>query len=93
MGTPESNVSGYRESSLLGKAARLDGRLLVMHGLIDENVHFRHTARWISALIREGKGFEVLPVPEERHSSRNPANRKMEFARLVDFFERSLMRR
>ena len=89
MGTPADNPDGYRELVGPGRAsASSRGELLLIHGLIDENVHFRHTARLIAALIAAGKPFEILPLPEERHSSRRkPANRKYEVERLAAFFE------
>ena len=43
-------------------------RLLLIHGLIDENVHFRHTSRLINALIRAKKVYHLLLFPSERHS-------------------------
>ena len=55
------------------QADRLIGKLLIMHGLIDENVHFRHASRLVAALVSAGKSFDILPMPEERHSSRKSA--------------------
>jgi hypothetical protein len=43
-------------------------RLLLVHGLIDENVHFRHTARLINALIAARKRYDLVLFPCERHS-------------------------
>ena len=40
------------------------GSLLLVHGLIDENVHFRHTARLCTALTRARKPYELLAFPE-----------------------------
>ena len=37
----------------------MKGKLLIVHGLIDENVHFRHTARLINRLIAAGKDFGI----------------------------------
>ena len=45
MGTPANNPSGYHEASALTKVEKLEGNLLVVHGMLDENVHFRHSAR------------------------------------------------
>ncbi len=90
MSTPEKNPEGYKRSSAIASAGQLKGKLLIMHGLIDENVHFRHTARMVSALVAAGKNFEILPMPEERHSSRKPVNRIHEVERLVQFFESAL---
>ncbi len=90
MGTPGNNPSGYRASSALSLADRLKGDLLIIHGMIDENVHFRHSARLATALIAAGKPFELLPIPSERHSSRKIPERKFLANRMVDFFERTL---
>ncbi len=46
-------------------------RLLIAHGLIDENVHFTHTAALIHALVQHNKPYELKVFPEERHGIRN----------------------
>ena len=90
MGTPKDNPEGYKAASVLPDASRLAGRLLVIHGMLDENVHFRHTARLASALIAAGKPFDLLPLPDDRHSSRREDGRKYEAERRVSFFEAAL---
>ncbi|CAM9147127.1 unnamed protein product, partial [Choristocarpus tenellus] len=70
MGTPQENAEGYRESSVLTHANKLQGKLMLVHGLIDENVHFRHTARLINSLIAARKPYDLLIFPDERHSPR-----------------------
>ena len=95
LGTPGDNPDGYRAASLLIYADRLEGNLLIVHGLVDENVHFRHSARLMAALERAGKGFDVLPLPEERHGVRpteqnRPARRLVE-QRISDFLVGSLL--
>jgi dipeptidyl-peptidase-4 len=90
MGTPANNSEGYRDSSVLSGAERLRGPLLVIHGMLDENVHFRHTARLTTALLGAGKPFELLPLPDERHSSRREGDRKYVAERVADFFAREL---
>ena len=78
MGTPENNKEGYQDSSVLSHVSRLQGRLMLVHGMIDENVHFRHTVRLVTALIAANKPFEMLPLPSERHSARCAADRAYE---------------
>jgi dipeptidyl-peptidase-4 len=90
MGTPANNPEGYRDSSVLTAVERLKGHLLVIHGMLDENVHFRHTARLTTALLGSGKPFELLPLPDERHSSRREEDRKYVAERLAGFFGRVL---
>jgi len=90
MGTPTNNPEGYRDSSVLTRAEQLRGPLLVIHGMLDENVHFRHTARLTTALLGADKPFELLPLPDERHSSRREGDRKYVAERLADFFAHAL---
>merc|ERR1711972_100631 len=71
MGTPQSNSDGYRSSSVMEHVKDMRGDLMLVHGLIDENVHFRHTARLIYALIEERKPYQLLLFPNERHSPRS----------------------
>eukprot|EP01084_Bolivina_argentea_P047721 87950_1 len=67
MGHPDENRDGYYESSLLTHASKLQGKLLLVHGLIDENVHFRHTACFISSLIEAKKPYDLQVFPNDRH--------------------------
>jgi dipeptidyl-peptidase-4 len=90
MGTPRDNPEGYRRASVLSAVYRLEGDVLVIHGLLDENVHFRHSARLSKALIRASKPFEFLPIPDERHSSRGLESRRYVAEKTAGFFERAL---
>jgi dipeptidyl-peptidase-4 len=90
MGTPKNNPKGYKESSVLTRVADIKGDLLVIHGLLDENVHYRHTARLVNALVAAGKRFEVLPLPEARHGARREGDRKYVAERTAAFFEEHL---
>ncbi|AGA30107.1 S9 family peptidase [Singulisphaera acidiphila] len=93
MGTPANNAEGYRRSSVLSHVESLRGELLVIHGMLDENVHFRHTARLTTALISAAKPFALLPLPDERHSSRRDPDRKYVAERIAGFFEQALRSR
>lgn len=53
----------------------IEGALMLVHGLMDENVHFRHTARLTQALVEAQKSYELLCFPKERHSPRALADR------------------
>jgi dipeptidyl-peptidase-4 len=90
MGTPWSNPEGYRRSSVLTHADRLVGKLLLVHGMIDENVHFRHTARLVDALIKAGKPHDLLIYPNERHMPRSERDRAVMEQQIVEYFERHL---
>ena len=90
MGTPQDNPEGYRLGSPLTHVDQLRGKLLMIHGMIDENVHFRHTARLMQALIDAGKPFETLLYPNERHMPRSEHDRVDMERRILEFFQRNL---
>lgn len=90
MGTPQSNPEGYAAGSPMTHIENLRGSLLIVHGLIDENVHFRHSARLINALIKARKPYELLMFPDERHMPRSLADRVYMEERIGEFFERNL---
>jgi dipeptidyl-peptidase-4 len=91
MGTPLNNPEGYRQSSVMEHVNTLTGRLMLVHGLVDENVHFRHTARLINALIGARKTYDLLLFPDERHMPRKLADRVFMEEQIIAFFERELM--
>ncbi len=90
MGTPQNNAEGYREGSLLTHADKLRGQLLLIHGGVDENVHFRHTARLITALTAADRDYDLLMFPEERHMPRDQAGLEYQERRVARYFERHL---
>jgi dipeptidyl-peptidase-4 len=90
MRTPQDNPVGYRSSSALTYADALEGELLLVHGMIDENVHFRHTVRLVDALIGAGKTFRLLPFPHERHMPRREEDRRFMEAQVFEHLARFL---
>lgn len=90
MGTPGDNAEGYRVSSVMHHVAGIRGALLLVHGMLDENVHFRHTARLVNALNRAHKRYEILLYPDERHMPRGEADRVHMEERIREFFAREL---
>jgi dipeptidyl-peptidase-4 len=85
MGTPQSNPEGYRSSSVMSHVETLAGHLMIVHGGNDENVHFRHSARFIDALNKARKPYELLMFPSERHMPRGEADRVYMEERIRDF--------
>ncbi|HNR99053.1 MAG TPA: DPP IV N-terminal domain-containing protein [Planctomycetota bacterium] len=67
MGTPQDNPDGYAAASVVAAAANLHGRLLIMHGGLDDNVHAQHATRLVHALQQAGKRFDLMLYPEARH--------------------------
>jgi dipeptidyl aminopeptidase/acylaminoacyl peptidase len=76
----------YAESSNIENAARLQGRLMLVVGGMDDNVPPESTYRFVDALIRAGKDFDLLVVPNGGHGAGGAYGQK----RLQDFFLRHL---
>lgn len=86
MGLPTENAAGFRESAVFDHIPNMRGRLMIVHGLIDENVHFRHTTRLINKLIAAGKDYDLLIFPDERHSPRRLRDRIYMEQRISEYF-------
>ncbi len=72
MDTPQNNPEGYDQSSVVKAASKLHGRLLILHGAIDDNVSVRNTMRLIHALQQANKDFELMIYPASRHGIFSP---------------------
>ena len=90
LGLPSEHGDAYEYGSIMHHVKNLRGKLLLIHGMIDENVHFRHTARLINRLMAERKPYEILLFPDERHMPRQLDDRIYMEERIFDFVERSL---
>ena len=90
MGTPQSNPEGYFDSSVLNHVEKLRGKLLLVHGMTDENVQFRHTARLIVALTGAQKDYDLLLFPEERHMPRDLKGLEYQERRVFEYFKNHL---
>ncbi|OIV96830.1 hypothetical protein TanjilG_08691 [Lupinus angustifolius] len=90
MGLPSENQAGYESGSVMNHVHKLKGKLLLVHGMIDENVHFRHTARLINGLVAAGKPYELIVFPDERHMPRRHRDRVYMEERIWDFIQRNL---
>lgn len=90
MGLPSENGSTYESSSVMHHVHKMKGLLLLVHGMIDENVHFRHTARLVNALVAARKPYDLLIFPDERHMPRRHRDRLYMEERIWDFIQRNL---
>ncbi|MFZ5788003.1 MAG: DPP IV N-terminal domain-containing protein, partial [Acidobacteriota bacterium] len=87
---PADNPGGYEDSSPVHQAARLGGRLLLVHGTADDNVHWHNTLMMADQLVRAGKDYELQLYAGATHRSYRPDQRADEYRRMLDFFERTL---
>ncbi|MFT5299609.1 MAG: dipeptidyl-peptidase-4 [Mariniblastus sp.] len=69
MGRPQTNPEGYESTSVLNNnAENLHGKLLLIHGTVDDNVHLNNTIQFVKELQYAGKQFELMLYPSNRHS-------------------------
>ncbi|MEP6990713.1 MAG: S9 family peptidase [bacterium] len=66
-GLPQDNPKGYAEGSPISFAAGLAGKLLVVHGEGDDNVHYQGTERLVNRLVELGKPFDMMVYPNRTH--------------------------
>ncbi|PYP52687.1 MAG: S9 family peptidase [Gemmatimonadetes bacterium] len=67
MGLPQENAAGYETASAINHAEGLRGRLLVVHGSGDDNVHYQGTERLLNRLIALGKPVDFMEYPNRSH--------------------------
>ena len=67
MDTPEDNPEGYKNGSVLTFVDKLKGKLYIVHGMADDNVHMQNSIWLISKLQDEGKIFDFMIYPGGRH--------------------------
>lgn len=68
MGLPQENVEGYRTSAPINFAEGLQGKLLIVHGTGDDNVHIQGTELLVNRLIELGKSFDYFAYPNRTHA-------------------------
>lgn len=67
MNTPKENPEGYDKTSVVKAAKNLHGKLLLVHGLMDDNVHVQNVVQLMEELQKADKDFEVMFYPRARH--------------------------
>jgi dipeptidyl-peptidase 4 len=68
MGLPQQNAEGYRKGSPITYAEGLKGKLLLVHGSGDDNVHYQGSERLINRLVALEKPFDFMVYPNRTHS-------------------------
>ena len=89
MRTPQENQMGYDASSAIKLAKNLDGRLLLIHGSADDNVHFQNSVEYITALIGANKQFDLFVYPDMNHSIPGVQNRNYLYTKIIDFLDKN----
>jgi dipeptidyl aminopeptidase/acylaminoacyl peptidase len=86
MNTPKENPEGYDVTSVVKAAGRLHGKLLIAHGIMDDNVHIQNSVQLVQELELADKDFEVMVYPRSRHGIMSKHYQRV----FVDFMKRTL---
>jgi dipeptidyl-peptidase-4 len=85
LGTPEVNPAVYQAASPFPLIPNLTAKLLIVHSLMDENVHFSGTAKLLDAFTAANKPVDLLLFPGERHGYRDPAVKRYSWGRIMEY--------
>jgi dipeptidyl-peptidase-4 len=90
MQTPQNNPEGYKKSSPVHAAKNLHGKLLLIHGTIDDNVHMQNTMQFVYELQKAGKQFQLMLYPKSRHGVTDPLLLKHMRQMMLDYIVENL---
>jgi dipeptidyl-peptidase-4 len=90
MKMPQNNPDGYRTTAPRNAAASLHGRMLLMHGEMDDNVHMQNSIQFAYELQRAGKAFEMMVYAKSRHGFDDPLLVKHRQQAIYNFTLRTL---
>ncbi len=86
MNTPQENPKGYAATSVVRAASKLHGKLLIVHGIMDDNVHVQNTIQLVDELQKANRDFELMMYPRARHPIHGKHYQKL----LIEFMRREL---
>ncbi len=89
MGLPDENKDGYERSSPQTHAAQLQAKLLILHNIEDDNVHFSNTLQMAAALERANRQFRMVIYPQKSHGVFGPYSKSL-YSTMLSFFEENL---
>ena len=90
MGQPDTDAKAYDASSVLPRLKDLSGRLMLMHGMADDNVVFENSTRIMAALQEQGTTFDLMLYPGQRHGFSGQTRKLQRMREYLEFFQRTL---
>jgi dipeptidyl-peptidase-4 len=87
---PQDNAAGYTASSVLPYAKNLKGKLLIMHGMADDNVLFLNSTKLFRTLQDLGKPFDVMVYPGAKHGLTRQHDGRHAYKMIKRFFDENL---
>jgi dipeptidyl-peptidase-4 len=90
MRKPQDNPGGYDDYSPINHAGELQGKLLLVHGTADDNVHLQNTMEMTERLVQEGKQFQQFLYPDKNHSLYGGNTRYHLYTMMTEFIQKYL---
>ncbi len=90
MSLPNLNKEGYDKASVLTYAKNIKGKLLLVHGTGDDNVHFQNSVKLVEKLVESNIQFRTMYYPESNHSMNGPNARMHLYEMMTDFILNNL---
>lgn len=90
MGRPDVDAASYDASAVLPRLGQLSGRLLLMHGMADDNVVFENSTEIMAKLQALGTPFDLMLYPGQRHGVQGQKRKLQQWRTWLAFFEREL---
>jgi dipeptidyl-peptidase-4 len=90
MKRPEENPAGYEKTSLVKRAGDLHGRLLLVHGSYDDNVHPQNSQAFVDGLVKAGITFDMMVYPMRKHTIDDPPARIHLYTTMLEFWKKNL---
>ena len=90
MQTPQENPSGYDENSPINHVDKLKGKLLLIHGSGDDNVHVQNAMQMMEALIQANKQFDSQIYPDNNHGIYGGKTRIQLYNKMTNFIKENL---
>ncbi len=87
MKTPQANPEGYDYVSLVRTAKDLHGRLLIVHGTYDDNVHPQNTWHFVDELIKAGQPVDMMIYPMRKHDVGDRPARRHLYKKMLEFWK------
>lgn len=90
MRTPQENPDGYKASSVLEVAHNLRGKLLLIHGSADDNVHVQNAMDFAELLVQRDLPFDMALYTDKNHSIYGGKTRDHLFKKMISYLQTNL---
>jgi len=90
MGSPIDNLKGYNSASVFTYAGRLKGKLMIVHGTGDDNVHYQNTIQLMQKFIDANRQFDIMFYPNKNHRISGGVTQWHLFTKISNYFFNNL---